>query len=111
MTSQPPYADVIFHGGHIVTVDDDFSTCDAIAVRDGRIVALGSADDMAAATDDRTRHVDLGGRAVLPGFIDLHGHIGLFGLEKHLVDLAGATSVAQVCARIAERAAVTDAPS
>lgn len=107
MTSQQPYADVVFRGGHIVTVDDDFSTCDAIAVRDGRIVALGSADDMAAATDDRTRHVDLGGRTVLPGFIDLHGHIGLFGLEKHLVDLADATSVAQVCARIAERAAVS----
>jgi predicted amidohydrolase YtcJ len=109
MTSDSPYADVVFRGGHIVTVDESFSTCEAIAVRDGRIVAGGSSADMAAVTDGRTRQVDLGGRTVLPGFIDLHGHIGLFGLEKHLVDLAGATSVADVCARVAEAAAATPA--
>jgi hypothetical protein len=44
---------------------------------------------------------------VLPGFIDLHGHIALFGLEKHMVSLDGVSSVAEVCARVAERAATT----
>lgn len=107
MTFGSPYADVVFSGGHIVTVDEDFSTCEAIAVRDDRIVAVGSSADMTAVTDDRTRQVDLGGRTVLPGFIDLHGHLGLFGLEKHFVDLTGATSVAEVCSRVSERAAAT----
>lgn len=100
-------ADVVFHNGNIATVDASFSRCEALAVRDRRIIAAGTTAEMATVTDARTRRVDLGGRTVLPGFIDLHGHIGLFGLEKHLVNLAGAASIAEVCSRVAERATST----
>lgn len=102
-------ADAVFHNGDIVTVDASFSRCEALAVRDGRIVATGTTAEMEDVTDARTRKVDLGGRTVLPGFIDLHGHIGLFGLEKHMVNLAGAASVAEVCSRVAERGTITPA--
>ena len=60
----------VFTNGKIVTVDATFSITDAMAVEDGRIVALG---EKAKAFAD-AKHVDLGGRMVLPGLMDSHAH-------------------------------------
>ena len=67
----------IFFGGDVVTVDRDDRVVDAVAVTDGRIVAVGRGDDVMALRGPATALTDLGGRALLPGFIDAHGHLAL----------------------------------
>lgn len=68
-------ADVIFHGGSIITVNDAQPSVEAVAVKDGKIVATGAANDIRAKwTGPATRVVDLGGKTLVPGFIDGHGH-------------------------------------
>lgn len=66
--------DLIVHHAKIVTADHAFSIREAMAIRDGRIVALGPNDEVLKARDDRTRVVDLAGRTVLPGLMDSHTH-------------------------------------
>jgi len=68
-------ADTIFFGDNIVTMDPGQPTVEAVAVRGETIVAAGSMDDVMALEGARTRVVDLADQALLPGFIDTHGHI------------------------------------
>jgi predicted amidohydrolase YtcJ len=68
-------ADLIIHGGAIVTMNEAQPTFEAIAVKDGRIVAAGTQDDVLAKwKGSSTRLIELGDHALLPGFIDAHGH-------------------------------------
>ncbi|MEZ4417282.1 MAG: amidohydrolase [Gemmatimonadota bacterium] len=67
-------ADTIFVGDNIVTMDPARSSAEAVAVRGETIVAVGTREDVMALLGDQTRVVELGGRALLPGFIDAHGH-------------------------------------
>ena len=67
-------ADTIFHGDHIVTMDPRRPTVEAVAVRGETIVAAGSMDEVMALEGPSTRVVALGDDALLPGFIDSHGH-------------------------------------
>lgn len=69
--SQP---DVIYHDGRIVTVNEAFDVVEAVAIRDGRFVAVGSDEEVRRLSAPETREVDLGGRTVLPGFVDNHVH-------------------------------------
>jgi predicted amidohydrolase YtcJ len=74
-------ADTIYHGGPIVTVDDNNPTAEAVAVKEGKIVAVGSESDVMTWRGDDTKVVDLGGKTLLPGFIDAHGHVFNTGLQ------------------------------
>ena len=68
-------AQIIFHGGSILTMAGDKPAyVDALAVKDGRIVFAGDRDQALALKSDATRVVDLAGKALLPAFIDAHGH-------------------------------------
>ena len=67
-------ADLVLRGGKIVTVDRDFSIRQAVAIRDGHFVAVGTDRDMRSLTGPSTRVVDLAGRTVIPGLIDSHIH-------------------------------------
>ncbi len=68
-------ADLIIHGGAIVTMDPAQPSVEAVAVKDGRIVAAGAESDVLAQwKGPSTRVVELGEQALLPGFIDAHGH-------------------------------------
>jgi predicted amidohydrolase YtcJ len=67
-------ADLVLLNGHIVTVDTRFSVASALAVRDGRFVAVGSNEEIRPYTGKSTRVIDAGGRTVVPGFIDTHVH-------------------------------------
>jgi predicted amidohydrolase YtcJ len=100
-------ADTLFVNGNVLTVDDRFTRANVVAVRDGRILAVGGADVRASLSGPGTEVVDLGGRTLMPGFVDTHGHIALFGLETLWVSLAGATSIAEIQKRIARRTAET----
>lgn len=70
----PLPADIIFVGDNIVTMDPNQPTVEAVAVRGDIIAAAGARDDVMAMRGDATRVVELGDRALLPGFIDAHGH-------------------------------------
>ncbi len=74
-------ADAIYSGGPVITVDDTLGTVEAVATKDGRILAVGSAQEIAAHAGPNTRQVDLAGRTLTPGFIDGHAHVANFGLQ------------------------------
>ncbi|MFI0423641.1 amidohydrolase [Spongiactinospora sp. 9N601] len=78
MTAQ---ADLVLHGGTVLTVDDAFSTANAIALAGDRIVAVGGDEECRATAGLGARVVDLGGRTVLPGINDAHLHLAMFGLS------------------------------
>ena len=68
-------ADTIYTGGDIVTVNDAQPTVEALAVKDGKILALGRLEDIQKAHKGKTtKIVNLGGKTLLPGFIDAHSH-------------------------------------
>ena len=67
-------ADLVIVGDNIVTVDPDNATVKAVAVRGDRIVAVGSTADVMALAGETTRVIELGEKALVPGFIDAHGH-------------------------------------
>ena len=67
-------ADLIYCGGDIVTVDDNHPSAEAVAVRQGRIVAVGKKADILAHKGEGTKLVDLGGKTMVPGFLDPHSH-------------------------------------
>jgi predicted amidohydrolase YtcJ len=74
------FADVIYHGGPILTMDGEApSYCEAVAVKDGKILFVGSQIEALNRRGDATQLRDLGGKAMLPGFIDAHSHF-LFAL-------------------------------
>jgi len=74
-------ADTIYSGGPIVTIDDARPIAEAVAVRDGRIIAVGDADDVLAFRGKSTKIFDLAGRTMIPGFVDSHGHVVMGGLQ------------------------------
>ena len=92
--------DLLLHNGKIFTADALLSTYSAVAVRDGRIAALGW-DDLAERYR-AARTIDLGGRLVLPGFIDTHIHIS--GNAARWVDLSGLENLAELKARVTRKA-------
>lgn len=74
-------ADSIWSGGPIYTMDDALPKVEAVAVKDGRILAVGTADEMMKLKGDGTVLNDLGGRALVPGFVDAHSHVYGVGMQ------------------------------
>jgi predicted amidohydrolase YtcJ len=98
------YADCVFRHGHIRTLDPATPVAEALAVRDGRIVAVGTDREMAELAGPGTRFTDLGGCTVVPGFHDAHCHILLFGLSLTEVNVRGAPAIAAIAEAVAARA-------
>ncbi|MEY9911224.1 putative amidohydrolase YtcJ [Catenulispora sp. MAP12-49] len=69
------FADVVFTAGVVLTMNPDQPLAEAVAVRDGRVVAVGTGAEIELLTDRSTRIVDLGGRCLMPGFVEPHGHV------------------------------------
>src|SRR6185436_15426349 len=67
------YPSLVLYNGKILTVDAQFSVAEAVAVRDGRILAVGTNDQVKRLIGPSTRAIDLAGRSVVPGFIDSDG--------------------------------------
>jgi len=77
----PQPADIILRGGKIITVDRNFSIKEALAIKDGRIIGVGSDREMRVLTGRRTKVIELRGRTVIPGLIDSHIHATVAGLS------------------------------
>ena len=94
-------ADLLLTGGKVAIVDDAFTLHEAIAVRDGRVLAVGGAE--LADRYDAARTVDLAGRLVVPGFNDTHTHIR--GNALRHIDLAGVESISEIQSLIRDKIA------
>ncbi len=100
-------ADTIYTGGTIVTVNDAQPTAGAIALKEGKILAVGDRADILQFKGSATRVVELGGKTMLPGFIDAHGHVFNVGVQAAAANLlappdGGVTDVASLQATLRE---------
>jgi predicted amidohydrolase YtcJ len=75
------YADTVFHNGKIVTVDERSTIAQGVAVRDGKIVAVGSNSQVLKLAGPKTVRIDLKGKTMLPGLIDTHSHLQEYALD------------------------------
>jgi hypothetical protein len=99
--AQTQSADTVLLNGKIVTLDPAAPIAEALAVRDGKIVAIGRSADIRALAGSATRVVDLAGRTVIPGLIDSHMHAiraALFYATE--VNWIGTKSIAEAMERI-----------
>ena len=102
-------ADLIVTNARIYTVDENRPIVEAMAIRDGRVVATGPQRGIMTMRGPNTRVLDLNGRTVIPGMIDSHVHLLNLGNSLRNVDLVGTTSYDEVVARVAARARETPA--
>lgn len=96
-------ADLLFVNGRVLTIDPDRPRAEAVAVRNGKILAVGSTDELAGLRTATTRDVDLDGATLMPGFIDAHTHFVSGSQTLDRVRLAGATTMAEMQQRVAEK--------
>jgi predicted amidohydrolase YtcJ len=97
-------ADLVFTGGAVYTVDAARRWAQAVAIRDGRIAAVGTDADMRPFVGSKTEVVNLGGRLMLPGIQDAHIHPISGGIEMmrcNLADASTADAYASIIARYA----------
>jgi hypothetical protein len=95
-------AELVLIHGKILTVDAADSTAEALAVRDGKIAAIGTSEQILRLVGPATRRIDLNGRTATPGLIDSHAHVAEGGLDELFhVGLSDAPSVAEAVRRVA----------
>ncbi len=100
-------ADTIYSGGPILTIDDSAPTAEAVAVKGGRIIAVGALAHVKRHKGDATKVFDLSGRTMLPGFVDSHGHVVFGGLQALSANLlappdGAVTDIARLQATLTE---------
>ena len=92
-------ADIIFHNGQIYTHDPEFPWADAVACTDGSITAVGDFDAMDTYVGKHTEVVDLGGKYMFPGFIDVHRSPALDVFRGKYLDLTGCQTTEEILDR------------
>ncbi len=94
-------ADLLVYNAKIYTVNEGFDIAQAMAVKDGKILALGTNDELKAAYRATTTF-DAEGKAIYPGFIDAHAHFVGYAESLNRADLTGANSWDEVLQRLQE---------
>ena len=89
-------ADIIFHNGQIYTHDPEFPWAEAVACTDGKISAVGDFDAMDSFQGKHTQLVDLQGRFMFPGLIDVHSSPAMKVFEEKYIDLTECTSTEEI---------------
>lgn len=105
------YADLILNNGKIVTLDPDNSTAEALAIRDGKILKVGTNDELSALIGSNTKIVDLCGRTATPGLISTHDHFLQHGITaEFIIDIRypKVKSCREIADAVAERVAETE---
>ena len=98
--TDPIAVDTIFYNGKVVTLDQRLSIASTVVVDDGRIVAIG--DDHVADAYDATTAIDLGGKLLMPGFVDSHTHIR--GRPQRYIDLTKTRSIEELRGQVSDKA-------
>jgi predicted amidohydrolase YtcJ len=111
MTSQQDAPDLILFNGLFTTLDKSKPTATAVAIRDGKFIAVGSDSEVSQLKSDSTRTVDLKGRSALPGLIDNHLHIIRGGLNFNMeLRWDGVRSLATAMDMLKAQVAITPPP-
>lgn len=101
--SQSKAADIVFKNGNVYTVNERQPRAQAIAVKDGKIVFVGSNAAAKAYEGNATRIIDLGGNTVVPGLTDAHYHLAGVGAREMEFNLEGTTSLDDFLAKVKAR--------
>ncbi|PVB62296.1 amidohydrolase [Labrenzia sp. 011] len=80
-------ADKIYSGGPVLTMEDSLPQAEAVAVKNGKILAVGASADLEKHKGANTELVDLGGQTMIPGFVDAHGHVFMVGFQAKSANL------------------------
>lgn len=108
---QNPKAQLILHNGQFTTLDRQNPQATAVAIDEGRFIAVGNDDEVMRFADDHSQVIDLNGRRVIPGLIDSHLHLIRGGLNYNLeLRWDGVPSLADAMRRLQEQVARTPAP-
>ena len=104
--TEPPQepADLVLRNGKVVTLDESRPEANAVAVRGGTIVAVGSNEEIEAYVGPETEVLDLAGRLAIPGFIEGHGHFMGLGNAKMILDLTKVKDWNEIVTRVGETA-------
>lgn len=90
----------LFINGEVITADYLFSVHEALAVKDKRIFAVGTTEQLLKLRQDKTKVIDLRGRTIMPGFIDAHAHLLLYGTNQLGVDCKNVHSIEEIKRRL-----------
>jgi predicted amidohydrolase YtcJ len=104
--SRTPQADATFTNGHIITMNEGMPEAEAFAIKEGFITAVGTNAEIREAYP-LAQELDLGGRDVMPGIIESHGHMLNLGRSEMRVDLQGVDDPQEVIQKLRERVAET----
>jgi predicted amidohydrolase YtcJ len=96
-----PQADLVLTGGTVITIETEQPHAEALAIANGRILAVGSSDQIQLLTGQDTKVIELNGRVVMPGFIEGHGHFLGLGEAMMILDLQPTTSFNQIVDQVA----------
>ncbi len=91
--------DLILTNGKIVTMDTSNPRAEAVAVKDMKIIKVGSNEDVLSLKTANTKFIDLEGKMVTPGFIDAHLHLLNYGYTLQMADLNGSKSIDEIISR------------
>lgn len=101
----PITADLLIINGSVATVDSLQPAAEAIATRDGRILAVGKTEDLKKWRGKQTKVIDAKGNFVMPGFIEGHGHFSMLGKNKINLDFLHSKSWQEVIDQVKEKVA------
>ncbi|HEV8606297.1 MAG TPA: amidohydrolase [Tepidisphaeraceae bacterium] len=97
------HADLLLTNGNLITLDDSRPRATAVAVSNGKILALGSDRELEKLTIPQTQRINLENKTLTPGFIDSHIHLYWFGSQLlRQADLVGATSIDEILNRLSQ---------
>jgi predicted amidohydrolase YtcJ len=100
-------ADLIFQNGQVITVDEQFTVCESLAVGKNKIIGCGNKEEINKFKGKETKIIDLKGRSLLPGFIDAHAHLELYGTNKLGVNCKEINSIDKMKKELNEEAGKT----
>ncbi len=92
--------ETVYYNGKFYTMDGDVPSAEAVAVAGGRIVGVGSIEEMLDLSGPDAERIDLGGRTVVPGLVDAHAHFIGYANNLARIDLVGTRSIAEVRERL-----------
>ncbi len=98
--SPPQHAEVVFKNGSIYTVDGQMNKVEAVAISNGKFIAVGTNAQVVPLISESTQVIDLAGKTVVPGLIDSHYHFIGVGKREFNLNLDGATSMQDFLSRI-----------
>jgi len=96
--------DMIIHSGNIYTVNSDIPYVEAVAIKNGRIINIGSNDDIKNLSTKETKMIDAEGAFVMPGFIEGHGHFSMLGKSLQELNLLKTKSWDEIVSLVEEKA-------